>query len=366
MASNINERIFFYCCPPGTANQAAYQHSIICLAEGLKLLEIPYYADRNYWKISPEKEEYLFRHDPNVTPDDCSIVIFNDLWLRYGHYLPENLFHPKRKYITVYMELWQMSNESLNPEFRQFDFVFKAHCNRKFEYPANCHPWTFGLSNRILQASHTIPKFQTRKTNLLVNYRVNHPVRKIVREQFFARIQNQLQIDTSGDSFDKPPTNAYDFLMWQQTGRRHYPQYYNRLKSSSACACFGGRFQSWPRKLTTSRKVWHRFLNKLDLRTKRILGWDSWRFWESLATGCVPFHVDYEKYAAILPVMPENWKHYIGIDLNNINETICKITENHNILAEISAQGRDWVIKYYSPLPTAKRFLKNVNDNYKL
>lgn len=360
MASNFTDRIFFYCSPQGTPEKSAYQHSVVCLAEGLKSLGKRIYADKDYWQISPEKEEYLLNYSPEITPDDCSIVILNDLWFKYGNSFPKNLFHSQRKYLTVYLELWGGANYSLEPEFRQFDFVFKAHYNCRVEYPFNIHPWAFGLSNRVLQETAFISDFQERKSNLLVNFRVKHPVRETVSQEFIPRLQGLLTVDSSYDNFDTPPVGAYDYLMWQQTGRRHYPNYYKRLRVSSACACFGGQLRrSWPRKPDTEPTLWHRILNRA-IRTQKIIKWESWRFWEALSAGCVPFHVDYEKYGATLPVMPENWRHYIGIDLNNMQQAVDRLAEDPEVLAKISAEGRRWAIEHYSPTPTAQRFLETV------
>ncbi len=361
MASKFSEKIFFYCLPQGTPDKAAYQHGIVCLVEGLKSLGIEFYSNINYWKPSPEKEEYIFLHDPTVTPDDCSVVVLNDLWFRYGKPFPENLFHSKRKYITVYIELWKESNFALKPEFVNFDFVLKAQCNHRLKYPSNCHPWAFGLSNRILRETAILPSFQERKNHLLVNFRVGHSVRKIVGKKYLPRINSILQIDNFSDSFDVPPTSSYDYLQWSQTGRRHYPNYYKRLRESVGCACFGGvLLPSWTRDPVSPTKLWHRILSKLDLRPTQLVKWESWRFWEALAAGCVPFHLDYDKYGADFPVMPENWRHYIGIDLDNIQESIDRIADDPEGLERISTEGRLWALKYYSPIPTAQRFLETI------
>jgi len=36
----------------------------------------------------------------------------------------------------------------------------------------------------------------------------------------------------------------------------------------------------------TSRTI-KRIISKLELKSNRIVDWDSWRFWESLVAGCV-------------------------------------------------------------------------------
>lgn len=94
--------------------------------------------------------------------------------------------------------------------------------------------------------------------------------------------------------------------------------------------------------------------------------WDSWRFWESLAAGCATFHVDFDKYGIQLPLMPENWRHYIGIDLDNINATVDMIADDPEILERISTEGRRWAIDNYGPVPTALRFLETLSSHSSL
>jgi len=358
---SLDRPVFFY------SRENIFSHLSICLAEGLKELGIPFYSNINYWKIEPDREQYLFCNDPSVKPDDCSIVVLDKTsW--YSDDSPENLFHPDRKYITVYLD--DMDGLTIwNPELDNFDFRLKTHYNSKAEYPLNCKPWVFGLSNRILRETSDIYYFYQRKQNLLLNFRVehdrlryfsswfkldqglikvdnalviiDHPLRQISSEQFLPLIQKILPVDTSRDDFDSPPSDSYHYLQWLQTGKRHYPNYYQRLKESVACACFGGYIS--PRYATGESFVeW----------------WDSWRFWESLAAGCVTFHVDFQKYGIQLPVMPENWRHYIGIDLDNIQDTVDRIADDPGILEKISIEGRQWAIDNYAPLPTALRFFE--------
>ncbi|WP_287325603.1 hypothetical protein [Okeania sp. SIO1F9] len=61
-------------------------------------------------------------------------------------------------------------------------------------------------------------------------------------------------------------------------------------------------------------------------------------------------------------MMPENWKHYIGIDLDNIQGTVDRLVKEPEILESISIAGRKWAIENYSPVPTALRFLEIVRD----
>ena len=358
----MTTNIYFYCSPFKSPEKSSYQHLTICLAEGLKSLGIPYYSDINYWKLIPDEEKYLFQQNPEVLPNDCDVVVLNDMWFEAGYDLPKDLFHPNRKYKTVYFESWGVSNYSRDPIFRKFDFIFKTHFSQKLAYPSNIYPWAFGLSERILNANNNIPVFEDRVKSILVNFRLSHPIRQKMNRDFIPLIEHLLKPDQSSDRLDVYPSNSYDYLMWQQTGRRHYPSYYHRLQAAVACASFGGIFRNWPKNYTTQKQFVHRILNKLDFRVPAILRWESWRFWESLAAGCVPFQIDYEKYGALLPAMPENWKHYIGIDLSNQKKVVEKLSDEPDILKEIAVQGRQWAIENYSPVPTAKRFLEIVKS----
>ena len=358
-------KVFFYCCPTVSLEKTPVQWGMICLAEGLKSLGVSFYSDRNCWKISPDAEEYLFNHDPDVTPDDCAIVVIDGDWCNLGNSLPKDLFKKNRNYITVYLELFSDAKSAWKEEFRQFDFIFRAHYNLKFKYPSNFYPWAFGIPNRVLKATSSIPGFSKRDRKLLVNFRIGHPLRTYVSDNFLPLIQDVLPIDDSVDSFDTPPSEAYDYLQWMQTGKRHYPSYYKRLTNSTACACFGGLFiNPWPLDAFGPKKLIDRVINKtmltFDLGTGRILNWESMRFWESLAAGCVPFHVDLEKYGAFVPVMPENWRHYVGVDLDNLQETVDRIASEPEILDRISVEGREWALEHYSPEPVALRFLETV------
>jgi hypothetical protein len=58
--------------------------------------------------------------------------------------------------------------------------------------------------------------------------------------------------------------------------------------------------------------------------------------------------------------MPENWRHYVGIDLDNIQRDVERIADAPEILERISTEGRQWALHHYSPVPTAIRFLETI------
>lgn len=368
MSTHVTKPIFFYCVPQGPPENTAYQHAIVCLGEGLKALGVPFYSDVNYWKLTADSEDgpYLFNYNPEITPDDCSVVVLNHSWLAHHKPIPANLFHPRRAYLTVYLDSLDGSKTpSWEPEFREFDIIFRTHYSRKHRYPANFRPWYFGLSNRILQETEQVLPFHDRRRHLLMNFRVNgipHSVRAYVAKTVIPKLQPILAIDSSTDQFSQPPTDPYTYLQWLQSGRRHYPGYYQRLKETVACACFGGYFVSdWGiDPSSASGRLLKRAIGKLGIKTRSVVQWDSWRLWESLAAGCATFHLDFDKYGFLLPVMPQNWKHYIGVDLDNISATLDRLADEPDCLEKIASQGQQWARQHYSPIATAERFLKTV------
>ncbi|XGV98173.1 MAG: glycosyltransferase [Leptolyngbya sp. BL-A-14] len=385
MKTPFNGKIYFYCYPPQLRGDHSYntayhyyQHSPVVLAEGLRALGVEFYANTNYWRLAPDTDDYLFQHNPDITPDDCSVVIVNDIdFLCSQMAFPQGLFHPKRNYKTVYLDISDEDprKDIFHNDFRQFDFIFKAHYSHKSWYPSNVYPWLFGLSERILAETQQVPDFHSRNQKVLVNFRDSrhpHTVRKFVRKHYIPKLQTVLSVDSAIDKPIDPLNNPmderiqamspYELMQCAHTSGRHFPTYYKRLQYTAACACFGGFFTSpLPRNQSSpiSQNL-RRVVTKLNLKTNRILQWDSWRFWESLAAGCVTFHVDFNKYGFCLPVMPENWKHYIGIDLDQLQESIDRIAQEPEILEKISVAGRQWALEYYNPTAIAQRFLETL------
>ncbi|NER08636.1 MAG: hypothetical protein F6K17_41960, partial [Okeania sp. SIO3C4] len=50
--------VFFY-----ISQEKAFEHLAIPIAEGLKALGIPFYANLNYWKNKQQLGGYLFNHE---------------------------------------------------------------------------------------------------------------------------------------------------------------------------------------------------------------------------------------------------------------------------------------------------------------
>jgi hypothetical protein len=70
----------------------------------------------------------------------------------------------------------------------------------------------------------------------------------------------------------------------------------------------------------------------------------------------------FESWGHILPEMPENFKHYIGVNYLGFNKAAKKILElNQQDINTIAESGKIWVAQHYAPAVTAKRFLKTIS-----
>jgi hypothetical protein len=367
-----DKTISFFCTGQGTPARAHFQSAAVALAQGLRVLGTPFFANVRYWRMSADEDDYLLNEMPSVHFTDCDVVVVDHHLLRDGK-LPEGLFAPGRKYVTVYLDRNDgIVTHSLSSEFRKFDLILKTHFNNRLSFPANIKPWAFGLCGHMMEAATPILKFADRRPSILWNFRVNHPLRLLAKKRLSPLLAPVLATDERTDGLDQPEaTEGYNYILYQQTGRRFYPRYYQRLHEAAACACFGGYFVH-----PKTDRIWRlancrcflRVASELVVRgagPKRfmhwpILSWDSWRLWESMAAGCVVIHVDFEKHGMELPRMPINWQHYIGIDFENVEDTVARLKEEPEILAKISESGAEFARTHYTPAATAKRFLELV------
>jgi hypothetical protein len=377
-------RVYFYCCPE--ANNL--QDDIIILAEGLRDLGIPYFSSDNYWLQSPGGTDYLFRSTPDVRPDDCDVVVLPYTWFNWvllgeprpiRREIPQGLFKKGRRYQTVYMDTNDgLRTVSWEPAFRQFDSIFRSKFNRRMWNPGNLRPWVMGLSSRMLKMTAGGPPFAERRRSILVNFGASHSFPHGARirshDKFDPAIKGLLELDATRDDLSVAPTDPFDRLMWEQTNHRHCRSYYERLKASQAVSCFCGELippMPWrdPAELLVGgnrAKLRRRFFETiavLDPRPERIVQWDSWRFWEALASGCAGFHLDLERYGALLPVMPANGIHYWGVDLDRPEVLVERIAADPNSLERVASAGREWAIANYSPRAMASRWLAELGHD---
>ena len=65
-----------------------------------------------------------------------------------------------------------------------------------------------------------------------------------------------------------------------------------------------------------------------------------------------------ERYGARLLVMPQNERHYIGIDLDDLQGRMRCISRA--MLENVALAGREWALEHYSPKAVAERFIREV------
>ncbi|NET77925.1 hypothetical protein [Okeania sp. SIO1F9] len=97
--NSFSGSVYFYLC-----HEQAYEHLMINIADGLKVLGVPFYANLNYWKTELNSQSYLFNYDYSVNHWDCSVVVLSNHWFENNQRIPEGFFDSKRKYLTVYLD----------------------------------------------------------------------------------------------------------------------------------------------------------------------------------------------------------------------------------------------------------------------
>jgi hypothetical protein len=357
-------RAYFYCAPAEGAAQVPYQHLAVCLAEGLSALGIACYGNVDYWPLDVERRRFLIRADPAVPPESCELVVVSDDWLITGRPVPEPIARRLRDACCVALDREDGARlHTLAPACRRFDLIVRTHFNLATRYAPNFAPWAYGLSERVIAAAAVGDPPAARAQRLVANWRHTaspHSVRLAVERDVLPRLGAILPLDEAREPMDAPPEDPYERLLWRETGRRHWPQYYRRLAEARACAAFGGYFVTrWPRaKESLTSRVLKRLLARTHLRSRLVSQWDSWRMWESFAASCATIHVDLERYGCVLPVMPENWVHYIGVDLDRPQAAIDRVRDDPSILARVGSAGHAWALQHYAPVPVARRLLR--------
>jgi hypothetical protein len=288
--------------------------------------------------------------------------------------LPEGLFKKGRSYVTVYMDSHDGHRTvSWEPEFRQFDLILRSKLNKRAWHPENVKPWVLGFTKRIVKAVEGQLPFEERRRVTLVNFGASHSYPHGTREEaarrFLPEFAKFMPLDSTKDNLSIAPEDSYARLMWEQTGMRYSPSYYERLASSQCVVCFCGDLippMPWrnPEQYLVGgnkaklKRILFDAMAKLDSRPWRAVQWDSFRAWESWVAGCTTLNIDLDVYGPVLPVMPENWKHYIGVDLERPQTALQRIKDDPSVFERVARDGQKWAMEYYSPERMAERFLQ--------
>ncbi len=297
-------------------------HICLCLADGLNQLGIPVFSNIEA-QVTPN---FKLGNVQGLMPNNATLVIFD---------LQENEIAKKAApNFGVHPDIVFSMSDSIGTAVMDGIILFCTHENKFHRIHGKRFPWAFGVSSFMIDESEK-KRINKRQNVILRNFRpsANQSVRDSLDMILLPHIEKYFEID------------------WK-IGNNHF----ERLSSCIGCLAYGGLFIP---NFTRHELYADNSLSKLFrfLREPVIVRWDSWRFWESLTCGCLTFHLDFDKYGFMLPVMPENWKHYIGLNLEDIKGDVERLMDERDKIPEIAENGRTWALAHYSPLATAKRFL---------
>ncbi len=223
--------------------------------------------------------------------------------------------------------------------------MFVTHESRLLNKGGARLPLAFGLANSLLAATDARPAFAARKRRALRNFRstLNQSVRSLLDLAFVPHLEKHMPVE-----------------------RRVLAPgaYIAEMLDSTLCLAYGGGFYNpitdnpWFAKNAPDLIATHTFPHMEGQAF--VLRWDSWRFWEGLAAGCVTVHLDFDKYGFALPVMPKAWEHYVPLDLDNLKGSVEAIMDRAKEWEGIAESGRAWAVEHYAPAPTARYVLSTL------
>lgn len=215
---------------------------------------------------------------------------------------------------------------------------FVPHQIEGFNKSEKVVPVPWGFTDEGFIAAERLFGTQREWSRIIVNF---HPsYNQDIRESVLVALDST---DLSGLQLD--------------TSHRFGEDYSQQLASSGFCLALGGAYY-WP------KSDHHFFLSQFDQRTlehdtfpnrsRRIgtIRWDSFRFWEAMAFGCIPIQLNFDLYGLKLPRRPSPWVHYIPLDLSCIAHSFCRIREllsEQEVLEGISNTIRNWAKKNVHP-----------------
>lgn len=371
-------QIYFF----NSAVAELYQNDIIPIAEGLKELGYSFHARHDYWFEEPGDAKPLFQAAPDVVPEECDLVIGTfmifgvtkeDQRAEQGTFLKLIGKRSAKTKLVFIDDSDGYAVPSWRPEFGGCDLICRTKYNVRAYAPANAVPWAIGLTNRTLRMADSVAEPAERKRAIYVNYGASHAFEHTTRFKAKTLLHPALapELETYQPEFadlSTPPDDPYDRLMWEQTSKRHSRVYFERMKSCAVSSAFcGDEIPAAPWNpagycvgggKARLRRKFYDLVQRLGRRPMRLISGDSFRFWESLACGTVPFQADFDHYGLKLPVQPLPYEHYIPVRFDSLKGSIAGIKKALPQLAAIGAGGREWAIEHYSPRAVARRLLE--------
>jgi hypothetical protein len=318
--------VYFY-FPEKTISEDIDQYTTMIIVDGLRELGVPCFANVAHpWLVEKSlgaAAEHLVVLD--LTESNYSSVLM-DAFAKFQ--ARAKLIHSRADSIGSYLTPGNIVS------------LF-THENRFLRYESPRAPWAFGLSRRWL-ARHaegpSVPLAQRRPV-IQRNFRPASAqgVRHALDFALLPHLEKHFEIDRTIDVATYPA----------------------RLATSLGCLAYCGEFQGDLGKnayFRNSAAYQPLMRHRAFLRDPVIMRWDSWRFWESLAAGCLTFQLDFEAHGFVLPVMPIAWRHYVPLDFANLKTSVAELLDRRAEWAAIAEAGRAWALAHYTPRPTAERF----------
>lgn len=335
MNTDVTKRgVYFF------SNSSTFSYAATCLADGLNQLGVPVFANIAYKE--PLISEFAFENTADLAAREQALCMVVDLQNCYSYCNQVVKFEP----MHARMFLLCMADEVSTFCADGVESLLAAHENRFWKLHGVRMPIGFGLSSVMIQQTADLNPDLPRVEQFLHSFRpsLNQSVRACLELALMPKLSAHIPVHRE---------------LTRQGGRWDMA-YYDLLRTSRGCLAYGGTFVqdlSCNDFLMQNEQI-RRFAGCVTRQMDTVvLRWDSWRFWESLVSGCVTLQLDFDLYGFELPVMPENWKHYIGIDLANMDTFLERMMDERARLPEIAWCGREWALTHYSPQAVAQRFL---------
>ena len=294
----------------------AFSYLAICLADGLNLLGVPIFANISY--NNPLISDFRFRRReaPDALEKSYCVVIDVRNTDHYHYVVRLEPMHER----TVVLCMQDNVNEFC---IAGVAALFCAHGNCYKKMGGERVPVAFGLSSAIIKKTqHLVPNAK-RYDSFIYSFRptFNQHVRASLDLSFIPNFEKYLPVHRRL-SMESRWSDDYYALLCRYTG----------------CFAYGGAFEpDFSKSCFMREDSFRAFMSHVQwLRDPVIIRWDSWRFWESLACGCVTVHLDFVEYGFELPIMPENWKNYVGINFAHVQRDIERLMDERCRWPEIA------------------------------
>jgi hypothetical protein len=375
----LPEAVYFH-----IENDVVYEDGFAYLAEGLADLGVECCGSRDFWvrhgsnaplvrgqEIASRKWPVVFisnntyRHE-SIDADGRHLIRHNDPDL-------ESLSKQAERIVLIDL---QDGYSNIGAEDPRISLIFRAKFNRWCRQSPKTRPYVLGVQKRVLDYPPRTSEDPWNERRILDSTGFTHPYQHGTRRYFDQKlipILEDMGIRISKEMAGKigvEPNDADARQWWLLTDGKHNTEYFDLVRRFPMHACFCGEIISALPTDPTSillggrraqlRKIFWSFLSGFCMRPRRLIQWDSWRFWETLALGATPLMFDLAKLGVVLPVMPENWVHYVGLDLEDPFGSIRELENRWHDIPQIAAAGRSWLIDHYSPVANARRVCHEV------